>query len=188
MYIAGVRFADLADLKLYVLDFNARFPLLTDFRVSPRLRLGYRKGDTIDLKEYTVLPSILIDYYWTKDFALEFEVGSKWTSLERFGVKDVTTELFLTAGFRYDFYADDKTKSSPTTRAVARRHGPLSMMAVRRRRRFFRRPKGHQTPSHYPGSGGSRVRTYGSELMQRLLFLVPRWFSRWSRPPSGSAS
>ena len=50
MYIGGVRFADLADSKLYVLDFNARFPLLTDLRVSPRLRLGYRKGDTIDLK------------------------------------------------------------------------------------------------------------------------------------------
>jgi tetratricopeptide (TPR) repeat protein len=110
MYIAGARFADLADSKLYVLDFNTRFPLLTDLRVSPRLRLGYRKGDTIDLKEYTVLPSILLDYYWTKDLALEFEVGSKWTSLERLGVKDVTTELFLTAGFRYDFYADDKTK------------------------------------------------------------------------------
>jgi len=110
MYIAGVRYADLADSKLYVLDLNARFPLLTDLRVSPRLRLGYRKGDVIDLTEYTVLPSILLNYYWTKDIALELEVGSKWTSLERFGVKDVTTELFLTAGFRYDFYVDDKAQ------------------------------------------------------------------------------
>ena len=71
MYIAGVRYADLADSKLYVLDLNARFPLLTDLRVSPRLRLGYRKGDVIDLTEYTVLPSILLNYYWTKDIALE---------------------------------------------------------------------------------------------------------------------
>jgi hypothetical protein len=109
MYIAGFRFADLAQSKLYVLDFSARYPLTPEFRISPRLRLGYREGDHgLDLKEYTILPSILLNYYWTKDINLELEVGTKWTDLHQFGAKETTTDLFVTAGIRYDFYADGK--------------------------------------------------------------------------------
>ena len=116
MYIAGVRFADLATSNLYVLDFSARYPMTPEFRVSPRVRFGYRKndkGEPIDLKEFTVLPSVLLNYYWAKDINLELEVGSKWTWLDQFGVKEKTTNLFVTAGIRYDFQVDGK----PTTPA-----------------------------------------------------------------------
>ena len=125
MYITGVRYADLADSKLYVLDLNARYPLVDDFRISPRLRLGYRKGDTTDLKEYTVLPSVLLNYYWTKDISLEIEVGTQWTSLERSGAKEITTELFLTAGLRYDFYADGRTAMYTTDKTRCAAPWPL---------------------------------------------------------------
>jgi tetratricopeptide (TPR) repeat protein len=116
MYIAGVRFADLATSNLYVLDFSARYPMTPEFRVSPRVRFGYRKndkGEPTDLKEFTVLPSVLLNYYWTKDINLELEVGSKWTWLDQFGVKEKTTNLFVTAGIRYDFQVDGR----PTTPA-----------------------------------------------------------------------
>lgn len=108
MYIAGFRFADLAQSNLYVLDFSARYPLMPEFRISPRLRLGYREGDTTDLKEYTVLPSILLNYYLAKDVNLELEVGTKWAELHQLGTKETTTNLFLTAGLRYDFHVDGK--------------------------------------------------------------------------------
>jgi tetratricopeptide (TPR) repeat protein len=108
MYIAGVRFADLAQSNLYVLDLSARYPLTPDFRINPRLRLGYRKGDSTDLQEFTVLPSVLVNYYWTKDLALELEIGTKWTSLQQFGIKDTTTDIFVTAGFRYDFHVEGR--------------------------------------------------------------------------------
>lgn len=115
MYIGGLRFADRADANLYVLDLNARFPLTPDLRVSPRLRLGYTVGETSDLREVSVLPSVLMNYYWTRDFVLELEVGTKWSQREQAGVTDRETELFVTAGFRYDFYADDKTKCAPVS-------------------------------------------------------------------------
>jgi len=116
MYIAGIRFADLATSNLYVLDFSARYPMTPEFRVSPRLRFGYRKSDKDepkDLKEFTLLPSVLLNYYWTKDINLELEVGSKWTWLDQLGVKEKTTNLFVTAGIRYDFQVEGK----PTTPA-----------------------------------------------------------------------
>jgi tetratricopeptide (TPR) repeat protein len=110
MYITGVRFADLAQSNLYVLDFSARYPLTPELRVNPRLRLGYRKGDSTDLKEFTVLPTVLLNYYWTKDLALELEIGTKWTLLQQLGVKDTTTDLFVTAGFRYDFHVEGRPR------------------------------------------------------------------------------
>ena len=106
MYIAGLRLAAGELSNLYVLDFNSLYPIREDLRVGPRLRLGYRKGNEEDLTEYTVLPSVLVDYYWTRDFSLELEVGVNWTDTMQAGVHEDNTELFLTAGFRYDFYAD----------------------------------------------------------------------------------
>lgn len=110
MYIVGLRLADRDTSNLYVLDLNTRYPLTNELRISPRLRLGYQVGDNSDLREFTVLPSILLNYYWSKDLSLELEVGSKWTDREQGGAREKETELFFTAGFRYDFYADDQKK------------------------------------------------------------------------------
>lgn len=118
MYIVGLRFADREASNLYVLDLNARYPLTTELRVNPRLRVGYQVGDHTELRELTLLPSVLFNYYWTRDLSLELEVGTKWTWREQGGAKENETELFFTAGFRYDFYADDQKKCAfvPTCR------------------------------------------------------------------------
>ncbi|MFZ2158728.1 MAG: hypothetical protein WAV72_21765, partial [Bradyrhizobium sp.] len=111
MYIAALRYSQLATSNRYVLDFNTRFPLTPDWRLSPRLRLGYARGHHgIDLTEYTVLPSLLLNYFWTKDLSLEFEVGVQWTSAQQSGISSRDTELMATVGLRYDFYSDSSTK------------------------------------------------------------------------------
>ncbi len=71
-----------------------------------RLRLGYQVSDTTDLREVTILPSILINHYWTRDLSLELEIGAKWTERQQAGATQTESDLFFTAGFRYDFYPD----------------------------------------------------------------------------------
>jgi hypothetical protein len=111
MYIAALRYSQLATSNLYVLDFNTRFPLTNDWRISPRLRLGYSRGrGGNDLTEYTVLPSLLVDYYWTKNLSFEAEVGVQWTNTTQLGVRSRDTELLATIGVRYDFYTDSTPK------------------------------------------------------------------------------
>lgn len=112
LYIAGLRLADRAVSDLYVLDLSMRYPLTQDFRVNPRLRLGYEVGKGTDLREITILPSVLFNYFWNKDLSLELEIGSKWTQREQASVRENETEFFFTAGFRYDFYADGQVKCS----------------------------------------------------------------------------
>jgi hypothetical protein len=112
MYIAALRYSQLTNSNRFVVDLNTRYPLTNDLRISPRLRVGYAMGTGIDLKEYTVLPSFLVDYYWTKDLNLEFEVGAQWTSTAQNGIKSHDTELLATIGLRYSFYPDTSTKGA----------------------------------------------------------------------------
>jgi hypothetical protein len=112
LFVAGIRFADLQTSKYYVMDFSARYPLMDSLKINPRLMLGYRTGDTSDLVEYSVLPSVLFDYYLTKDWNLELEVGARWTDTTQNGVEETTTDLFFTIGYRYDFYADGSAEAA----------------------------------------------------------------------------
>jgi TolA-binding protein len=111
MYIAALRYSQLETSNRFVLDFNTRFPLTPDWRISPRLRLGYARGrGGNDLTEYTVLPSLLADYYWTKELSFEAEVGVQWTNTTQLGIRSRDTEVLATIGVRYDFYSDTSTK------------------------------------------------------------------------------
>jgi tetratricopeptide (TPR) repeat protein len=111
LFVAGFRFADLAQSNYYVLDFSARYPVMDGLKINPRLRLGYRTGDTTDLEEFSVLPSVLFNYYVTRDWSLELEAGAQWTDSTQNGIQETTTDLFFTVGYRYDFYADGQVAS-----------------------------------------------------------------------------
>jgi hypothetical protein len=109
LFMGALRYASLSDSKVYVLDFNTRYPITPDLSVSPRLRLGYRTGVGTDLKETTILPSFLVDYLWSKDLSFETEIGYKYMDSSLAGVKSVTHDIFATVGIRKDFGTDGLT-------------------------------------------------------------------------------
>lgn len=111
LFVAGFRFADLDQSNYYVIELSARYPVMDNVKINPRLLLGYRIGDETDLVEYSVLPSVLVDYYVMRDLALEVEVGAAWTDSKVGGVEETSTDLFFTIGYRYDFYADGSSAS-----------------------------------------------------------------------------
>jgi hypothetical protein len=110
MYTTALRYAALADSKVYFLDLNARYPITDDLRVSPRARIGYRTGTTTDLRELTLLPSLLIDYSLAKDLGLEAEIGYRYINSSLSGLKSETKDLYFTLGLRSDFSSDGTYK------------------------------------------------------------------------------
>lgn len=112
MFIGSLRYAQQPMLKEYVLDFNTRYPLTNDWLLGPRLRLGYAVGSGTDLKQYTVLPSFLVDYYWSSDLNLELEVGAQWVRSMQSGIKTNDVELLATVGLRYSFHADSSSANA----------------------------------------------------------------------------
>lgn len=109
MFLAALRYANLSDSKVYVVDLNTRYPVTPDLSVSPRLRLGYRTGVNSDLRETTILPSFLVNYLWSKELSFETEIGYKYMDGSLAGVRSVTRDLFATVGVRRDFGAEGLT-------------------------------------------------------------------------------
>jgi hypothetical protein len=106
LWTAAIRYSDLEDSSNYAVDFSTRYALTQDLRISPRVLLAYREGKTTDLKEYSVLPTVLMDYVWKKDLNFELEVGSRISWNDQSNVETQDAEFFITAGVRYDFHAD----------------------------------------------------------------------------------
>ncbi|HKJ60883.1 MAG TPA: hypothetical protein VKA94_02665, partial [Hyphomicrobiales bacterium] len=104
LWTAGLRYSDLESSNNYALDLSTRYLFNEDWRITPRLLLTYQEGETVDLEEYSVLPSLLLDYFWTKDLNLELEVGTRWSWRTEETTETRDTEVFITAGFRKDFY------------------------------------------------------------------------------------
>ncbi len=133
MYTAAFHYARQSTDSQYVLDFNARYPIINDLMIAPRLRLGYSfyspgavlnngQPSGTNVVQYTVMPSILIDYNWSPNLTLEAEIGAQRTYGVQPGVKTSDAELFATIGLRYSFDVDGTKladRSKPPTPAAA---------------------------------------------------------------------
>ena len=106
LYVLGLRYATAQDVKTYVADFSARYPLTDKLALNPRLRLGYRQDSVAQWEELSVVPSLRLDYQWTRDWNLEFEGGAKLVRKLQAGSTDDQSEVFVTVGYRYDFNAE----------------------------------------------------------------------------------
>ncbi len=126
MYIGAFHYAQQETNTQYVLDFNTRYPIINDLMLAPRLRLGYNVYSGTGLRQYTVMPSLLIDYNWSPNLTFEAEIGTQWTRGVQPGIKTSDTELFATVGFHYTFdiagtkVADRSKPPTPAAAAICR--------------------------------------------------------------------
>jgi tetratricopeptide (TPR) repeat protein len=137
MYTTAFHYAQQSNDRQYFLDFNTRYPVNKDLIIGPRLRLGYSQYSSgavlsnnvvtsTDLVQYTLMPSVLVDYNFNPNLTFEAEVGTQFTYGIQPGLKTRDTELFATIGFRYNFDLDgskvfDRSKpASPADAAICR--------------------------------------------------------------------
>jgi hypothetical protein len=137
MYTTAFHYSQQTTDVQYELDFNTRYPITKDLMLSPRLRLGYSQYSsgafinetliaTTNVTQYTVMPSVLLDWNITPQLQFETEIGTQWTYDIQPGAKTSDVELFGTIGFRYTFDLDgskvfDHSKpASPSAAAICR--------------------------------------------------------------------
>lgn len=112
IYIVSGRYADTATAKIYTADFNARVPINSKFRLSPRVRYGYRDGKITSTNANPgtfsqFQPTIRLNYYPVKHSEVEIEFGGNfsrqtvWNGTAYDKVKE--TGWVLSAGYRLDF-------------------------------------------------------------------------------------
>lgn len=112
IYILSGRVANTSTAKVYSADFNARIPITSNFRLSPRLRYGYRDGKltTMVLNPGTYSqfqPTIRLNFYPIKNSEIEIEFGGNFAQQSVFngtGFDKISeTGWVLSAGYRFDF-------------------------------------------------------------------------------------
>ncbi|WP_165793849.1 SPOR domain-containing protein [Hyphococcus luteus] len=99
----GVRYDDMSTAKRYVIDLNTRYPFSRRFRIGPRMRISRRRAAAADQTQFTVKPSMRINYLPTRTFQLELEGGAEWTTTENLLGTETLTGYYVIAGYRLDF-------------------------------------------------------------------------------------
>jgi hypothetical protein len=107
IYIFSLRHARTQRALSYTADVNARIPLSTKFRLSPRLRYGMR-DDRFTKGTYRQLqPTLRLNYYPFRQSEVELEIGGNFTRQKSFigTTSNRTTEkgLLINLGYRLDF-------------------------------------------------------------------------------------
>ena len=112
IYILSGRFADTATTRIYTIDANARVPVTTKFRISPRVRYGYRDGKVTESAPVPgsfrqLQPTLRLNYYPIRHSEIEIEFGGNFSTRKEYvsSVLNTTKEKgwVLTAGYRLDF-------------------------------------------------------------------------------------
>ncbi len=107
VYILGGRYADTPRARTYTADINARIPVTSKFRLSPRARYGYRQDKLITGSFKQFQPTMRMNIYPFKQSEIEIEVGGSFSTQRTVfaGTPTTTTEkgLLLSAGYRLDF-------------------------------------------------------------------------------------
>jgi SPOR domain len=104
IYILSARYADTQRARTYTADFNARIPLTSKLRISPRARYGVRNDKTSDGTFQQFQPTFRLNYYPIKQSEIEIEVGGNFQK-QRSTLNGSTSEtgIFISAGYRFDF-------------------------------------------------------------------------------------
>ncbi|MEZ5921968.1 MAG: tetratricopeptide repeat protein [Parvularculaceae bacterium] len=99
----GFRFDDMSTARRYVIDVNNRYPLSKNFRLNPRIRLAQRQSITSDQMQYTIKPSMRLNFIPVRRFQIELEGGYEWTQTTTSLDKETVKGYYAIAGYRLDF-------------------------------------------------------------------------------------
>jgi len=101
--IAGLRYSDGGDRDIYSLNFNTRYPVVSDFRVNPRFRMDYSNRDADGTDQITYRPSLRLDYRVKRRLRLEAEIGGEYSDRELVNGSGDSSSYFVNIGYRTDF-------------------------------------------------------------------------------------
>jgi len=100
--ILGLRYSDTDNASTTTLSMDSRFPITPLFRINPRVLLDYRSlrpnGD-----QWTLSPSVRLDYEWRRSYHLELDAGAEWSTRNLSNGNEDSSAYFINTGYRIDF-------------------------------------------------------------------------------------
>jgi hypothetical protein len=107
IYILSARYSDTQRARTYTADINARVPITSKFRLSPRARYGFRDDKFSQSTFRQFQPTLRLNYYPFRQSEIEIEIGGNFSTQKvvSAGVNSKNTErgIVISAGYRIDF-------------------------------------------------------------------------------------
>jgi len=101
--VLGLRYSDTSTSNISSVNMDIRYPVMTVWRINPRMRVDYRDNSNNDSTQWIAAPSLRVDYRWRKRYRFELEGGGEWSSQELATDTEDTSSYFVSIGYRADF-------------------------------------------------------------------------------------
>ena len=105
LYVGGLRLGRSSTSNQYELDLGTKQPISGKWRLSPEAKFGYKTYSSDGHTEFHFLPSLGLNYSFTRSSSLEIDAGGHLTESYGSATASRNWELLLTAGYRYDLYS-----------------------------------------------------------------------------------
>jgi len=105
LYVGGARYGHSTTSNQYEIELGSKFPLNDKWRLSPEAKFGYKTFATDGHTEFHFLPSLGLNYAFSRNASLEMDAGGHMTESYASAGATRNWELLLTAGYRYDLYS-----------------------------------------------------------------------------------
>ena len=107
IYILSARYANGQRARTYTFDINARIPITSKLRISPRARYGLRDDKLTASTFRQFQPTMRVNFYPIRAAEIEIELGANFSSQHvLMGATDTTNSeqgILATIGYRLDF-------------------------------------------------------------------------------------
>jgi hypothetical protein len=107
IYILSGRYANGQRARTYTFDVNARIPITSKLRISPRARYGMRDDKLTASTFRQFQPTMRVNFYPIRSSEIEVELGANFSRQHvLMGATDTTNSeqgILATVGYRLDF-------------------------------------------------------------------------------------
>lgn len=101
--ILGVRYSDTSAARTTTFSLNTRYPVNDAWHVNPRLRVDWRTFTRDNSKQWTVEPSIRLNYRFRRHYQFEVEGGTDWSARDLTSGTENSSGYYVSLGYRADF-------------------------------------------------------------------------------------
>lgn len=101
--ILGVRYSDTSTARTTTFSLNTRYPVNNAWHVNPRLRVDWRTFASDNSTQWTVAPSIRLNYRFRRHYQFELEGGSDWGARDLISGTENSSGYYVSLGYRADF-------------------------------------------------------------------------------------
>jgi hypothetical protein len=101
--VMGLRYANTSTADITTATLDTRYPVFSDWRINPRMRVDYRDNTSTDSTQWIASPSLRIDYRWRRRYRFEIEGGGEWSTEDLPNDTRDSSAWFFSVGYRADF-------------------------------------------------------------------------------------